>query len=147
MAPWQVITGFGFDDWIYWRLLVHLLLITFDYNSRQSMTAWDSLHSDWTTIVFSSSLSSTVLTWFRVTSQLPTDLQILSSWFFFILRALLLLVLLYSASPAALGSAFYCERCCSWFSFLLQALLLLVLLSTASAVALGSPFYCDCSGP
>jgi hypothetical protein len=35
MAPWSIITGFGLDDWIYWRLLVQSLLITLNYNRSQ----------------------------------------------------------------------------------------------------------------
>jgi hypothetical protein len=37
MAPWLIITGYVFDDWIYWHILVQSLLITINYNS--------SLHS------------------------------------------------------------------------------------------------------
>jgi hypothetical protein len=31
MVPRSIITGFGLDDWIYWRLLVQSLLNTMDY--------------------------------------------------------------------------------------------------------------------
>jgi hypothetical protein len=33
MAPWLIITGFGLDDWIYWRLLVQSLFITLNYSA------------------------------------------------------------------------------------------------------------------
>jgi hypothetical protein len=44
-VPWRIITGPGLDDWIYWHLPLQSLLITITYNSSQSMTAQDSLHS------------------------------------------------------------------------------------------------------
>jgi hypothetical protein len=37
-------TGSGLDDWIYWHLL-QSILNTINYDSSQSMTAQDSLHS------------------------------------------------------------------------------------------------------
>jgi hypothetical protein len=40
-VPWRVITGFELDDWIYW----HFFTITTNYNSSQSVTVYDSLHS------------------------------------------------------------------------------------------------------
>jgi hypothetical protein len=33
--------GFGFDDWIYWLFFA----IAINYDSSQSMTVYDSLHS------------------------------------------------------------------------------------------------------
>jgi hypothetical protein len=39
--PWLIITGSGFHDWIYW----HFITITINYNSSQSMTDYDWLHS------------------------------------------------------------------------------------------------------
>jgi hypothetical protein len=44
-VSWLIITGSGLDDWIYWRLPLQSLLITMNYYSSQSVTAWDSLHS------------------------------------------------------------------------------------------------------
>jgi hypothetical protein len=38
-VPWLIITGFGLDDWIYWRLTLQTLLITINYNRSQSITA------------------------------------------------------------------------------------------------------------
>jgi hypothetical protein len=38
---WLMIMGSGFDDWIYW----HFFTITVLYDSAQSMTVYDSLHS------------------------------------------------------------------------------------------------------
>jgi hypothetical protein len=38
---WLIITGSGLDDWIYW----YFFRITTNYNSSQSMTVYDSLHS------------------------------------------------------------------------------------------------------
>jgi hypothetical protein len=37
MAPWLIITGSGFDDWIYWHFLVQSLLITINYKNSQSI--------------------------------------------------------------------------------------------------------------
>jgi hypothetical protein len=44
MTPWQVITGFWLDDWIYWHLLVQSIIINPQPNSS-TLTAEDSLHS------------------------------------------------------------------------------------------------------
>jgi hypothetical protein len=32
-VPWRIITGFGFDDWVYWNLLLQTLLLTITCNS------------------------------------------------------------------------------------------------------------------
>jgi hypothetical protein len=40
-CAWLIITGSGLNSWIYW----HFFTVTCNYNSSQSMTAWDSLHS------------------------------------------------------------------------------------------------------
>jgi hypothetical protein len=37
MASWLIIMGSGLDDWIYWHLLVHSLVITINYNNSQSI--------------------------------------------------------------------------------------------------------------
>jgi hypothetical protein len=43
-VSWLIITGSELDDWIYWHLHLHSLLITVNYNSSQPMAAQDSLH-------------------------------------------------------------------------------------------------------
>jgi hypothetical protein len=41
VTSWLIIMGCGFGDWIYW----HFFTITSNYDSSQSMTVYDSLHS------------------------------------------------------------------------------------------------------
>lgn len=36
MGPWLIMTGSGFDDWIYWHLHVQFLVITINCNNSQS---------------------------------------------------------------------------------------------------------------
>jgi hypothetical protein len=38
---WLIIMGCGFDDWVYW----HFFTIMINYDSSQSMTVYNSLHS------------------------------------------------------------------------------------------------------
>jgi hypothetical protein len=38
-APWLIITGSGFDDWIYWHLLFQSLLITINYSAIANLPA------------------------------------------------------------------------------------------------------------
>jgi hypothetical protein len=45
------------------------ITITTNYNSSQSMTVQDSLHSDWTTNVFTSAVTDLVLIYVSVTSS------------------------------------------------------------------------------
>jgi hypothetical protein len=53
---WLIITGSGFDDWIYWVIHLQLLLITITYNSSYSVTKSRSIPS-WTTSIFSSTMT------------------------------------------------------------------------------------------
>jgi hypothetical protein len=39
MTPWQIITGFGLDDWIYWHIPIKFVLITINYNNLQKSSA------------------------------------------------------------------------------------------------------------
>jgi hypothetical protein len=38
---WLIIMGLGFDDWVYW----HFFTITINYDSSQSVTVYNLLHS------------------------------------------------------------------------------------------------------
>jgi hypothetical protein len=59
-VPWLIITGSVLDDCISWRPLYSHSLITASYNSSQSMTVTDSLHSllDYERLLFCVTLGS-----------------------------------------------------------------------------------------
>jgi hypothetical protein len=64
-VPWLIITGSGFDDWIYW----HFFTITINYNSSNRWASKTRSIPYWTTSVFSSAVSNLVLIYESVTSS------------------------------------------------------------------------------
>jgi hypothetical protein len=85
MGVWLVITGFGLDDRIYWRLLLQSLLITLNYNSSQK---WLPKTRSILTGLRVSYLLVFLLLW------LTSDQRISHFWFM---------------NDLVLGSAFYCN--------------------------------------
>jgi hypothetical protein len=61
--------GSGLDNWIYW----HFFTITINYNSSQSVTVQDSLHSGWTSVFPSAATNDERLITAHILKSLPNE--------------------------------------------------------------------------